>query len=53
MNNSIPGRITVIDTNGDGFADRMYAGDMGGRVWRFDIINGSGASTLVTGGVIA
>jgi type IV pilus assembly protein PilY1 len=53
MNNSIPGRITVIDTNGDGFADRLYAGDMGGRVWRFDIFNGNPRGTLVTGGIIA
>ena len=53
MNNSIPARITVIDTTGDLFADRMYVGDMGGRVWRFDIFNGQPKATLVTGGVIA
>ncbi len=57
MNNSIPAAIRVIDTNGDGFVDRMYAGDMGGRVWRFDIFNGKDpASTtdpLVTGGIFA
>jgi len=53
MNNSIPGRITVIDTNSDGLADRMYAGDMGGRLWRFDITNGNEPTTLVAGGIIA
>jgi type IV pilus assembly protein PilY1 len=53
MNNSIPSRVTVIDTNADKFADRMYVGDMGGRVWRFDIWNGQAASSLVTGGVFA
>jgi type IV pilus assembly protein PilY1 len=53
MNNSIPGRINVIDTDGDKFADRMYASDMGGRVWRFDIWNGQAANNLVTGGVMA
>jgi type IV pilus assembly protein PilY1 len=53
MNNSIPGRITVIDTNGDQFADRLYAADMGGRVWRFDIFNGERRDKLVTGGIIA
>jgi type IV pilus assembly protein PilY1 len=53
MNNSIPGRVTVIDSNGDKFADRMYVGDMGGRVWRFDIWNGQAASSVVTGGVFA
>ncbi len=53
MNNAIPGKITVIDTDGDKFADRMYAADMGGRVWRFDITNGQPAASLVAGGVIA
>ena len=53
MSNAIPGRIAVLSTNGDGYADRMYAGDLGGRVWRFDITNGNGRANLVTGGVIA
>jgi type IV pilus assembly protein PilY1 len=53
MNYSIPADIRVIDLNGDGFADRMYAADMGGQVWRFDILNGQAANALVNGGVIA
>lgn len=53
MNNSIPSRVTVLDTDSDRFADIMYVGDMGGRLWRFDIWNGEDASSLVTGGVIA
>jgi type IV pilus assembly protein PilY1 len=53
MNNSIPADIRVIDLNGDGFADRMYAADTGGRIWRFDIWNVQPASSLVTGGVFA
>ena len=53
MNNSIPSRVTVIDIDGNKFADRMYVGDMGGRVWRFDIWNGQGVDALVTGGVLA
>lgn len=55
MTNSIPADITVIDTSGDGYADRMYAADMRGKIWRFDINNDSntGAANLVTGGVIA
>jgi type IV pilus assembly protein PilY1 len=53
MNNSIPADIRVIDLDGDGFADRMYAADTGARIWRFDIINGSPAASLVTGGVFA
>lgn len=53
MTNSIPGRISVIDLDGDGFTDRLYAGDMGGRIWRFDLWNGQNAGSLATGGVIA
>jgi type IV pilus assembly protein PilY1 len=53
MTHSIPSGITVFDTDGDFFADRMYAADLGGRVWRFDIWNGEGAGSLVTGGVLA
>jgi type IV pilus assembly protein PilY1 len=53
MDYSIPARIRVIDIDGDGFTDRMYAGDMGGQVWRFDVTNGQPAASLITGGVIA
>jgi len=53
MTRSIPTRVQVLDLSGDGFADRMYASDMGGQVWRFDIANGEIASNLVRGGVIA
>jgi type IV pilus assembly protein PilY1 len=37
MTYSIPSDITRVDTNGDGKIDRLYVGDMGGRMWRFDI----------------
>ncbi|MEM7431476.1 MAG: PilC/PilY family type IV pilus protein [Pseudomonadota bacterium] len=53
MTRSIPSQIRVIDFNGDGFADRMYAADLGGQVWRFDITNGKPPGQLVAGGVIA
>jgi type IV pilus assembly protein PilY1 len=53
MSNSIPARVTVIDTDGDQYADRIYAADMGGQIWRFDINNGSTRSELVSGGVLA
>lgn len=53
MMESIPARIAVLDTDGDGFADRLYAADLGGRVWRFDVWNGNPRSQLVTGGVLA
>ena len=53
MLNAIPGEVRVIDLTGDGFADRMYAADLGGRVWRFDIRNGQEPDDLVMGGVFA
>jgi type IV pilus assembly protein PilY1 len=53
MNNSIPGDVRVIDLDGDQLADRMYVADTGARVWRFDIINGQPAASLVRGGVFA
>lgn len=53
MNNSIPGDVRVLDMTNDGFADRMYASDTGGRIWRFDIYNGQEANALVTGGMFA
>ncbi len=53
MLHGIPGDVRVFDLTGDGFADRMYAADMGGRVWRFDIHNGQARANLVTGGVFA
>jgi len=53
MTRAIPSRIRVIDLTGDGFADRMYASDLGGQIWRFDITNGNTPNQLVAGGVIA
>jgi type IV pilus assembly protein PilY1 len=50
---SIPAALKVLDLNLDGLADRMYVGDMGGQVWRFDIFNGDPVSTLVEGGTLA
>jgi type IV pilus assembly protein PilY1 len=37
MRYSIPSDISRVDTSGDGYTDRLYVGDMGGRIWRFDI----------------
>jgi type IV pilus assembly protein PilY1 len=63
MTNSIPSAVRVLDLDADGFADRMYAADTGGRIWRLDIVTDSdatapgqqvpNASNLVTGGVLA
>jgi type IV pilus assembly protein PilY1 len=62
MDHAIPSPVAVIDTNSDGYADRMYVGDMAGQLWRFDIRNSDNAATTdvendatnaVAGGVIA
>ena len=50
MTNAIPGEVRAVDLTGDGFTDRMYAADLGGRVWRFDIKNGATPANLVVGG---
>ena len=63
---SIPARVKPLDINGDGFIDRIYMGDMGGQLWRFDIALSDATTTaaasndasaelsdLVTGGRIA
>ena len=53
MTRAIPNEMRVVDLSGDGYADRMYATDLGGQILRFDIYNQQAPSTLVTGGVIA
>ncbi len=37
MTYSIPSDISKVDTDGNGKIDRLYVGDMGGRIWRFNI----------------
>jgi len=55
MRYSFPSDIRVIDLNGDTIADKMFATDTGGQLWRFDISNSSGQSIYdrITGGVVA
>jgi type IV pilus assembly protein PilY1 len=37
MKYCIPTDIARVDTDGNGKIDRLYVGDIGGRIWRFDI----------------
>jgi type IV pilus assembly protein PilY1 len=37
MTAAFPSDVTLVDDNRDGFADRLYLGDVKGRMWRFDI----------------
>jgi len=53
MTRALPNETRVVDTSGDGLADRMYASDLGGQIWRFDITKGATPAQLIAGGVIA
>jgi type IV pilus assembly protein PilY1 len=45
---SIPGAVSAVDINFDGFTDYLYAADLGGQVFRVDLNNqNDGASKLV------
>jgi type IV pilus assembly protein PilY1 len=46
MNYSIPASPLALDLNGDGYIDRLYIGDIGGQLWKFDL---SAAATLSGG----
>ena len=37
LKDSIPSALTVVDTDGDGNADRILVGDTGGNLWRADL----------------
>ena len=37
MNFSLTENSTAVDLNNDGFVDRVYIGDTGGQLWKFDV----------------
>jgi len=45
--------LAVLDIDGDGYADRMYVGDMAGQLCVSTSIMANNANNLVAGGVIA
>jgi len=49
MKYAIPSRISVLDSDRDGFHDRLYVGDTAGQVWRVDL----GNDVIAAGGVTA
>jgi len=53
MDYSMPGDVRVVDINMDGLVDQLYAADMGGQVWRFDVDTDPEAADLLRGGVLA
>lgn len=46
LNFSIVSDIAALDTDGNGFTDRLYAADLGGNLWRFDVGAQSTASWI-------
>jgi len=44
MKYCVPSDVTRIDTDGNGYIDRLYVGDIGSRIWRFDIGSADTAS---------
>jgi type IV pilus assembly protein PilY1 len=48
MNFSIPGDVTATDLDMDGLIDRLYVGDVGGQVWKFDV----SAPATLSGGLV-
>jgi type IV pilus assembly protein PilY1 len=48
MNFSLAANPTAVDLDNDGFIDRVYIGDVGGQVWKFNV-NPSGGTTIVSG----
>ena len=47
MNFSLAANPTAVDLSNDGLIDRVYIGDVGGQVWKFDV--STGATTTWTG----
>jgi type IV pilus assembly protein PilY1 len=37
MKYTVPSDISPVDIDGDGYIDRLYVGDTGGRLWKIDI----------------
>jgi type IV pilus assembly protein PilY1 len=48
MNFSIPATPTAVDVNNDGYIDRVYIGDVGGQLWKFDV----SAPATLSGGLV-
>lgn len=53
MRFSIPAELRVFDSNGDGVSDRLYFADMGGQLWRIDLVSADGGGNPGEGGVLA
>jgi type IV pilus assembly protein PilY1 len=45
MNFSLTAAPTAVDLNDDGYIDRVYIGDVGGQLWKFDVNPAGGTTT--------
>ncbi len=48
MTHSFPAEVTVVDGNRDRYADRVYATDSGGSIWRIDVADPDPARWVVS-----
>lgn len=48
MTYAIPANVAVIDSDRDGYADRIYAADTGANIWRININDSSPSNWTVT-----
>ena len=51
MNFSIAANPTAVDLNNDGYVDRVYIGDVGGQLWKFNTAPAGG--TTLSGGLVS
>jgi len=51
MDAAFTGSLAAIDLDADGVHDRIYAGDMSARLWRFDLQHAAAATEWAIGGV--
>lgn len=47
------GSLVAIDTDSDGLHDRIYAGDLAGRLWRIELANGEPAASFARATILA
>ena len=45
---SMLSEMTALDTNFDGYVDRLYMGDTGGNLWRFNVSSNTASSWTMT-----
>ena len=44
MSKSVASDVSLVDSDGDGYVDRIYAVDVGGSVWRMDVDNANSSA---------